>query len=193
VNGARKQAENGGHSVIAARVSKPGHVSPGHVSLVMIILPDALAPLAGLLSLPGQFQANELEQKPAGWQAQPTSMIARQPCPARGLQCASPLIQSWSMRNGPRIRFNLRFACCLVSFPHGTRRACHRGRVLLALVFGGLIGMERTFHGSARLSHASLVCLASALLMMARSTRAVDVHHVIGTITIDPTRTAQAS
>jgi putative Mg2+ transporter-C (MgtC) family protein len=42
------------------------------------------------------------------------------------------------------------------------------GRVLLALLLGGLIGMERTLHGRAAgfRTHA-LVCSASALLMMA--------------------------
>jgi putative Mg2+ transporter-C (MgtC) family protein len=67
------------------------------------------------------------------------------------------------------------------------------GRVLLALLLGGLIGMERTLHGRAAgfRTHA-LVCLASALLMMAAvyqgrwmSTNAV------GAITTDPTRIAQ--
>jgi putative Mg2+ transporter-C (MgtC) family protein len=67
------------------------------------------------------------------------------------------------------------------------------GRMVLALVLGGLIGMERTLHGRAAgfRTHA-LVCLASALLMIAA------VHQgrwmgatAIGTITTDPTRTAQ--
>src|SRR5262245_32484455 len=67
------------------------------------------------------------------------------------------------------------------------------GRMVLALVLGGLIGMERTLHGRAAgfRTHA-LVCLASALLMIAA------VHqgrwmgaNAIGTITTDPTRTAQ--
>src|SRR5712671_7049995 len=67
------------------------------------------------------------------------------------------------------------------------------GRVLLALVLGGLIGMERTLHGRAAgfRTHA-LVCLASALLMMAAvyQSRWMSAN-AIGTITIDPTRTAQ--
>src|ERR1700704_2810888 len=67
------------------------------------------------------------------------------------------------------------------------------GRVLLALVLGGLIGMERTIHGRAAgfRTHA-LVCLASALLMMAAvyQSRWMSAN-AIGTITIDPTRTAQ--
>src|SRR5437763_13387718 len=67
------------------------------------------------------------------------------------------------------------------------------GRVLLALLLGGLIGMERTFHGSAAgfRTHA-LVCLASTLLMMAAVYQGRWMStNVIGTITIDPTRTAQ--
>src|SRR3954471_11163931 len=67
------------------------------------------------------------------------------------------------------------------------------GRVLLALVLGGLIGMERTLHGRAAgfRTHA-LVCLASALLMMAAVYQGRWMSsYVIGTITIDPTRTAQ--
>jgi putative Mg2+ transporter-C (MgtC) family protein len=68
------------------------------------------------------------------------------------------------------------------------------GRVLLAIVLGGLIGMERTFHGRAAgfRTHA-LVCLGSALLMMAAvfQGRWMTVAEAIGTITSDPTRTAQ--
>src|SRR6266705_3416919 len=67
------------------------------------------------------------------------------------------------------------------------------GRVLLALVLGGLIGMERTLHGRAAgfRTHA-LVCLASALLMMAAVYQGRWMStNVVGTITIDPTRTAQ--
>src|SRR5437763_8638726 len=67
------------------------------------------------------------------------------------------------------------------------------GRVLLALLLGGLIGMERTLHGRAAgfRTHA-LVCLASALLMMAAVYQGRWMStNVIGTITIDPTRTAQ--
>jgi len=65
------------------------------------------------------------------------------------------------------------------------------GRVLLALVLGGLIGMERTLHGRAAgfRTHA-LVCLASALLMMAAVYQGRWMStNVVGTI--DPTRTAQ--
>ena len=65
------------------------------------------------------------------------------------------------------------------------------GRVLLALVLGGLIGMERTLHGRAAgfRTHA-LVCLASALLMIAAVYQGRWMStNVVGTI--DPTRTAQ--
>jgi putative Mg2+ transporter-C (MgtC) family protein len=66
-------------------------------------------------------------------------------------------------------------------------------RVLLALVLGGLIGMERTLHGRAAgfRTHA-LVCLASALLMMAAVYQGRWMStNVVGTVTIDPTHTAQ--
>ena len=65
------------------------------------------------------------------------------------------------------------------------------GRVLLALVLGGLIRMERTLHGRAAgfRTHA-LVCLASALLMIAAVYQGRWMStNVVGTI--DPTRTAQ--
>jgi putative Mg2+ transporter-C (MgtC) family protein len=67
------------------------------------------------------------------------------------------------------------------------------GRVLLALVLGGLIGMERTVRGrAAGFRTHTLVCLASALLMMAAVYQGRWMSsNVIGTITIDPTRTAQ--
>jgi len=68
------------------------------------------------------------------------------------------------------------------------------GRVLMAIVLGGLIGMERTLHGRAAgfRTHA-LVCLGSALLMMAAvfQGRWMTEAEAIGTITSDPTRTAQ--
>jgi putative Mg2+ transporter-C (MgtC) family protein len=67
------------------------------------------------------------------------------------------------------------------------------GRVLLALVLGGLVGMERTIRGRAAgfRTHA-LVCLASALLMMAAVYQGRWMtSNVIGSVTIDPTRTAQ--
>src|SRR5215470_15985252 len=67
------------------------------------------------------------------------------------------------------------------------------GRMLLALLLGGLIGMERSLHGRAAgfRTHA-LVCLASALLMMAAVYQGRWMStNVIGAVTIDPTRTAQ--
>jgi putative Mg2+ transporter-C (MgtC) family protein len=66
-------------------------------------------------------------------------------------------------------------------------------RVMLALVLGGLIGMERTFHGrQAGFRTHALVCLASALLMMAVVYQGRWMStNVIGAVTIDPTRTAQ--
>jgi len=68
------------------------------------------------------------------------------------------------------------------------------GRILIAIMLGGLIGMERTLHGRAAgfRTHA-LVCLGSALLMMAAvfQGRWMTVADAIGTITSDPTRTAQ--
>jgi putative Mg2+ transporter-C (MgtC) family protein len=67
------------------------------------------------------------------------------------------------------------------------------GRVLLALLLGGLIGMERTIHGrTAGFRTHALVCLASALLMMAAVYQGRWMStNVVGTVTIDPTRTAQ--
>src|SRR5215467_6733307 len=67
-------------------------------------------------------------------------------------------------------------------------------RVLMAIVLGGLIGMERTLHGRpAGFRTHALVCLASALLMMAAvyQGRWMTTADAIGTITSDPTRTAQ--
>src|SRR5213080_1598523 len=66
-------------------------------------------------------------------------------------------------------------------------------RVVAALVLGGLIGMERTFHGrSAGFRTHALVCLASALLMIAAVNQGRWMTtDVIGMITTDPTRTAQ--
>jgi putative Mg2+ transporter-C (MgtC) family protein len=65
------------------------------------------------------------------------------------------------------------------------------GRVLLALLLGSLIGMERTIRGRAAgfRTHA-LVCLASALLMMAAVYQGRWMTTNV-TITIDPTRTMQ--
>ncbi|MGA8006694.1 MAG: MgtC/SapB family protein [Burkholderiales bacterium] len=66
-------------------------------------------------------------------------------------------------------------------------------RLLVALVFGGLVGLERSYHGRpAGFRTHSLVCLGSALLML------VTVYesqwfgpHATGRATIDPTRMAQ--
>src|SRR5499426_3567911 len=66
-------------------------------------------------------------------------------------------------------------------------------RVAVSLVLGGLIGMERTFHGrSAGFRTHALVCLASTLLMMAAVYQGRWMTtDVIGMITTDPTRMAQ--
>src|SRR5690242_17936316 len=66
-------------------------------------------------------------------------------------------------------------------------------RVILAIVLGGLIGTERTLHGRAAgfRTHA-LVCLASAILMMAAVYQGRWMStNVVGAVTIDPTRTGQ--
>ena len=66
-------------------------------------------------------------------------------------------------------------------------------RVLAALVIGGMIGFERTFHGRpAGFRTHALVCLASALLMLVTVYQSQWMHAVpLGTITTDPTRMAQ--
>jgi putative Mg2+ transporter-C (MgtC) family protein len=66
-------------------------------------------------------------------------------------------------------------------------------RILIALVLGGLIGMERTFHGRpAGFRTHALVCLASALLMIATVYQSRWVTEAaVGTIGTDPTRMAQ--
>jgi putative Mg2+ transporter-C (MgtC) family protein len=66
-------------------------------------------------------------------------------------------------------------------------------RLLVALVFGGLVGMERSYHGRpAGFRTHTLVCLASAVLML------VTVYEgqwfasrVVERVTVDPTRMAQ--
>src|SRR5687767_7408469 len=66
-------------------------------------------------------------------------------------------------------------------------------RLLIALVFGGLIGLERSYHARpAGFRTHTLVCLASALLML------VTVYEAqwfsirgMGRVTVDPTRMAQ--
>jgi putative Mg2+ transporter-C (MgtC) family protein len=66
-------------------------------------------------------------------------------------------------------------------------------RVVVAIVLGGLIGMERTFHGrSAGFRTHALVCLASSLLMIAAVYQGRWMTtNVVGMITTDPTRMAQ--
>ena len=66
-------------------------------------------------------------------------------------------------------------------------------RLLVALVFGGLVGMERSYHGRpAGFRTHTLVCLASAVLMLVTvyegqwfATRGME------RVTVDPTRLAQ--
>jgi putative Mg2+ transporter-C (MgtC) family protein len=68
-------------------------------------------------------------------------------------------------------------------------------RLLVALVFGGLVGLERSYHGRpAGFRTHTLVCLASALLMLVTvyegqwfSARGLGM----GRVTVDPTRMAQ--
>src|SRR5437773_10282445 len=66
-------------------------------------------------------------------------------------------------------------------------------RVVAALVIGGLIGMERTFHGRpAGFRTHALVCLASALLMIITVYQNKWMTEVaIDAIRTDPTRMAQ--
>jgi putative Mg2+ transporter-C (MgtC) family protein len=67
------------------------------------------------------------------------------------------------------------------------------GRIAAALLVGALIGFERTFHGRpAGFRTHSLVCVASALLMLVTVYQGEWVHAVgIGGIQTDPTRMAQ--
>lgn len=67
------------------------------------------------------------------------------------------------------------------------------GRIAAALLVGGLIGFERTFHGRpAGFRTHSLVCVASALLMLVTVYQAEWMHPVaVGAIQTDPTRMAQ--
>ena len=66
-------------------------------------------------------------------------------------------------------------------------------RLFIALLFGGLVGLERSYHGRpAGFRTHALVCLGSALLML------VTVYegqwfmpHGAGRVTVDPTRMAQ--
>src|SRR5712692_8925040 len=66
-------------------------------------------------------------------------------------------------------------------------------RIAAALVVGGLIGFERTFHGRpAGFRTHSLVCLASALLMLVTVYQSDWMTAVpLDTIRTDPTRMAQ--
>jgi putative Mg2+ transporter-C (MgtC) family protein len=66
-------------------------------------------------------------------------------------------------------------------------------RVLGAVLIGGFIGMERTFHGRpAGFRTHALVCVASALLMVVTVYQGQWMHVVaIGNIQTDPTRMAQ--
>src|SRR6266545_7678592 len=66
-------------------------------------------------------------------------------------------------------------------------------RILAALVIGGLIGFERTFHGRpAGFRTHSLVCLASALLMLVTVYQSDWMTAVpLDAIRTDPTRMAQ--
>lgn len=66
-------------------------------------------------------------------------------------------------------------------------------RVFGAVLIGGMIGMERTFHGRpAGFRTHALVCVASALLMVVTVYQGQWVHPLaVGNIQTDPTRMAQ--
>jgi putative Mg2+ transporter-C (MgtC) family protein len=65
-------------------------------------------------------------------------------------------------------------------------------RLFMALLAGAAIGFERSFHGRpAGLRTHSLVCLASALLMLVTVYQAEWFPHGAETVRIDPTRMAQ--
>jgi putative Mg2+ transporter-C (MgtC) family protein len=66
-------------------------------------------------------------------------------------------------------------------------------RVLGAVAIGGMIGMERTYHGRpAGFRTHALVCVASALLMVVTVYQGQWMHSVsVGNIQTDPTRMAQ--
>ena len=68
-------------------------------------------------------------------------------------------------------------------------------RILAALLIGGLIGFERTFHGRpAGFRTHSLVCVASALLMLVTVYQSDWMTSApLDTIRTDPTRMAQGS
>lgn len=66
--------------------------------------------------------------------------------------------------------------------------------LLLAMVAGGLIGLERSYHGRpAGFRTHTLVCLASSLLMLVTLYQGVwfEQDNSKGTVTMDPTRMAQ--
>jgi putative Mg2+ transporter-C (MgtC) family protein len=77
----------------------------------------------------------------------------------------------------------------LSSLPLASETLMHLGA---ALVAGGIIGAERTYHGRAAgfRTHA-LVCAASAMLMMLPHYQDVWVHAAGGLDRLDPTRMAQ--
>ena len=66
-------------------------------------------------------------------------------------------------------------------------------RLLIALVFGGMVGLERSFHGRpAGFRTHALVCLGSALLMLVTVYEGQwFTQHGPGRVTVDPTRMAQ--
>jgi putative Mg2+ transporter-C (MgtC) family protein len=66
-------------------------------------------------------------------------------------------------------------------------------RLLIALAFGGMVGLERSFHGRpAGFRTHVLVCLGSALLMLVTVYEGQwFVPHGAGRVTVDPTRMAQ--
>lgn len=66
--------------------------------------------------------------------------------------------------------------------------------LVCAMVAGGLIGLERSFHGRpAGFRTHTLVCLASSLLMLVTLYQGYwfEPHNSTGTVTMDPTRMAQ--
>ena len=66
-------------------------------------------------------------------------------------------------------------------------------RLLIALLFGGLVGLERSYHGRpAGFRTHALVCLGSALLMLVTVYEGQwFTQHGPGRVTVDPTRMAQ--
>lgn len=66
-------------------------------------------------------------------------------------------------------------------------------RLLVSLVFGGMVGLERSYHGRpAGFRTHALVCLASTLLMLVTVYQAQwFVTQGMGRVTVDPTRMAQ--